>query len=102
MSVCQWHTSCEPTEPAGETDAPKVFPEALSKSPSNQGGEKVRAALTEKTPGQTVRRREKIRQWHDIAPQEHPNSKNPPVWKAVLSILAERSGLTFRSLGPWT
>ncbi len=29
MSVCQWQTSCELTEPAGETSAPKVLPLTL-------------------------------------------------------------------------
>ena len=31
VSACQWHASCEPTEPAGETRAPAVLPLTLGR-----------------------------------------------------------------------
>jgi hypothetical protein len=54
VSVCQWQTSCEPTESADETKAPKVA--ALRKERIPQERSKKRAALTEKGARQYARR----------------------------------------------
>ena len=71
VSVCQWQTSCEPTEPAGETRAPAALPLTLKGRRAKEKGEAVRGS----TPS--------VRPWHQPAPPTIPSSANPLTWESA-------------------
>ncbi len=68
VSVCQWQTSCEPTESADETRVPKVWPLT------------VRAARKKEGTAQSVRRPQNVSARQKPAPPNSPNSANPLTW----------------------
>ncbi len=63
VSERQWRSSCEPTEPAGETSAPKVLPLTL------EGGARNPKVAQNLTPTSQARQRQKA------APPNHPEQR---------------------------
>jgi hypothetical protein len=88
VSVCQWQTSCEPTESADETSAPKVwllpFGAALTKSPARQ----------------QVRRQAQAGQWHKDSAARDSSRANPLSEESGAFLTHGEPQTVCRSVGP--